>query len=309
MRIIFAGTPDFAVRTLNSLQNSKHKIVAVYCQPDRPCGRGKVLSSCAVKQYAQQHNLKIFQPQNITNEDTLKQLIQHNADIIIVVAYGQILSKSIINQTKYGCLNIHGSLLPRWRGAAPIQRAIIAGDKKTGISIIKINEKLDSGDILFKKQCAINTNDNYEHIHNKLAQMGADTINKVIDNLENIKPIKQKENLVTYAKKINKEEIWINWNNSAFDIERMINAFNPRPIAKCRAQSLQFNNKSLGILKAKASKYYHNKNSGEVYDVDKNSCYIATGNGLLELQIVQLEGKKAVNIKDFNNAYTLQKLS
>lgn len=309
MQIIFAGTPDFAVKTLDALHNSKHQIVAVYCQPDKPSGRGKILSSCAVKKYAQKHNLAIFQPQYLTDEKIHKQLQNHNADIMIVVAYGHILPKNIINQPKYGCLNIHASLLPRWRGAAPIQRAIIAGDKKTGISIIKINEKLDSGDILLKVDYTLNLNDTYATVHNKLAEIGANNINTVIDNLENIKPSKQKQDLATYAKKITKEDTWINWNDSAINIERMINAFNPKPIAKCKIQTLKFNNKNFGILKAKATKKQHNKNPGEVYDIDKNSCYIATGNGLLELQIVQLEGKKAITIKDFNNAYTLQKLS
>lgn len=309
MQIIFAGTPNFAVETLHSLYNSKNEIVAVYCQPDKPRGRGKKISACPVKVYAKENNLNVFQPTDLSDKKVYEQLKEHNADIMVVVAYGKILPKNIIHQPKYGCLNIHASLLPRWRGASPIQSAILSGDKKTGISIIKISEELDAGDVLLQLECDINANDNYSILHDKLAKLGADNINNVINNIANIKPIKQQQSLVSYAKKISKNDAWINWNDSAINIQKMINAFNPKPIAKCKAKAKQFNNKNLGILKAKVSKKINKNKPGEVNYIDKNSCYVATGDGLLELEIIQLEGKKPSNIKDFNNAYNLQKLS
>ena len=309
MQIIFAGTPYFSVTVLAAIHNSNHEIVAVYCQPDRARDRGKIISPCAVKIYAKENNLPVFQPQNFLDADVQNKLFQHNADIMVVVAYGQILPKAALEIPKFGCLNIHASILPRWRGAAPIQRAILAGDKETGVAIMQMNEKLDAGDILLQTKCSIFDNDTAQSLHDKLSKIGAQDIVKALDNLNNLTPSIQQENAITYAKKLSKQEAWIDWSKSATEIERMIRAFIPYPIAQCHAQSLQFENKTLRILAAEVIKSIHNSKPGEIISLDKGLCEVATGKGSLKLKSVQLSGKKIVSIRDFNNAYSLQKLS
>jgi len=309
LKIIFAGTPDFSVKTLDALNNSEHEIVAVYCQPDRPKGRGKVMSACPVKVYAQEHNLPTFQPQNFHDSETQIELADHNVDTMVVVAYGQILPKAVLDTPKLGCLNIHASLLPRWRGAAPIQRAILAGDNETGVAIMQMNEGLDTGDVLLEKKCTILPTDTAESLHDKLAIIGAQSILEALNNLADLTPVPQESDGITYAQKLNKKEAWIDWSQSAVEIGRMIRAFNPYPIAQCQAQSLQFEDKTLRILEAAVVESNHNKKPGEVINLEKGLCEVATGKGSLLLKSVQLSGKKATLIKDFNNAYSLQKLS
>lgn len=309
MKIIFAGTPDFSVETLDTLNKFKHEIVAVYCQPDRPKGRGKVMSACPVKVYAQEHNLPVFQPKSFHDVETQAELSEHNADVMVVVAYGQILPKTALDTPKFGCLNIHASLLPRWRGAAPIQRAILAGDSETGVAIMQMNEGLDTGDVLLEKKCVILPTDTAESLHDKLAIIGAQSILEALNNLADLTPVPQETNGVTYAQKLNKQESWINWSQGAIEIDRMIRAFNPYPIAQCKAQSLQFEDKTLRILEAEIVESNHNKKPGEVINLEKGLCEVATGKGSLLLKRVQLSGKKVATIKDFNNAYSLQKLS
>ena len=192
----------------------------------------------------------------------------------------------------------------------PPRTYVITNQGKVEIGLLEELIKFcESKDILFKLECDINANDNYATLHNKLAKMGAENINYIINNIANIKPRKQQQSLVSYAKKIHKNDAWINWNDSAINIQKMISAFNPKPIAKCKAKAIQFNDKNLGILEAKISKQKKNNSPGEVQYIDKENCYIATGDGVLALKIIQLEGKKPTNIKDFNNAYNLQKLS
>jgi len=309
MQIVFAGTPDFSVETLDALNKSEHKIVAVYCQPDRPKGRGKVLSACPVKIYAQEHQLPVIQPQNFHGEVTQAELASLSADVMVVVAYGQILPQTVLNTPKFGCLNIHASLLPRWRGAAPIQRAILAGDKQTGVGIMQMNEGLDMGDILLEKRCDIETDDTAQTLHDKLAILGAKSILVALDNLRDLTPTPQKTESVTYASKLVKEEAWIDWNQSAVEINRQIRAFNPYPIAQTNASSDKFENKVLRILSANVLTETNNNAPGEVIKCKKGECLVATGGGILSLNTVQLAGKKPVNIKDFTNAYTLTKLN
>ncbi|MDC9715137.1 MAG: methionyl-tRNA formyltransferase, partial [Gammaproteobacteria bacterium] len=232
-----------------------------------------------------------------------------SADIMIVVAYGQLLPKSILNTPKYGCLNIHASLLPRWRGAAPIQRAILAGDKTTGVSIMQMDEGLDTGNILLEKTCDISDTDTAQTLHNKLATLSANAIIETLENFEHLSPTKQNEEGTTYAKKLKKDEAWIDWNQSAEQINRQIRAFNPYPIAQTNATSNKFESKVLRILSASiVEKTYHEKPGEVIQSSTKGACYIATGNGVLSLEQVQLSGKKVANIKDFSNAYQLQKL-
>ena len=308
MRIIFAGTPDFAVPALSKIHNSNHQVVAVYCQPDRPKGRGKVLTSCAVKNFALENNLDVIQPENFSNEQNLKKLGSLEPDLIIVAAYGQILSKEVLNLPKFGCLNIHASLLPRWRGAAPIERAILSGDKETGISIMQMNEGLDTGDILLSRKQNIANSETAGSLTESLSIMGADLIMETIEQLPELDARTQDHTKANYAKKILKNESRIDWNQSAENINQMIRAFNPRPIAQSNADAIEFKDKALRIIEAEVILSQSSKPPGTVIEQNKQVCHIATGYGILSLKRVQLAGKNIVSIKDFNNAYQLTKL-
>ena len=306
MRIVFAGTPKFAVESLSVLHSADHEIVAVYCQPDRPKGRGKILGSCAVKQYAEDNNLLVIQPENFN--DNQNQLAMLEPDIMVVVAYGQILPESVLTIPKYGCLNIHASLLPRWRGAAPIERAILEGDSVTGIAIIQMSKDLDTGDILLEKKYKISPTDTAQMLHDKLAGVGAHALIEVLDNIHTIEPKPQNKEGITYAQKLTKNEAWIDWSKSAVEINQKIRAFNLYPVAQTNATSDKFTNKVLRILSAKVVNEITSKSPGHVTTRTKDKCQIATGNGLLQLERVQLAGKRAIDIKDFANAYRLNKL-
>ncbi len=232
LRIIFAGTPDFAARHLQALIQSEHQIVGVYSQPDRPAGRGKKLKASEVKELALEHNLPVFQPQSLKNDEALAELTSLNADIMIVVAYGLILPKAILEAPRLGCLNVHGSILPRWRGAAPIQRAIWAGDEQTGVTIMQMDEGLDTGDMLHISRCAISTTETSASLYTKLAELGPEALIETINKLANgeITPEPQNNELANYAKKLSKEEANIDWSMSALQIERNIRSFNPWPV-------------------------------------------------------------------------------
>ncbi|MDC0407469.1 methionyl-tRNA formyltransferase [Candidatus Thioglobus sp.] len=309
MKVIFAGTPDFSVGVLEALITAGHEIKGVYCQPDRPKGRGRVLTACPVKEKALEHNLEVFQPESLKDESTQQTLASLNADVMVVVAYGQLLPKVVLESPKYGCLNIHASLLPRWRGAAPIQRAIISGDKQTGIGIMQMNEGLDTGDILLERVCDITDDETAHSLHDKLADLGAQGIVEALDNINQLTPTVQDEAGITYAKKLTKEEAWIDWSKSAVQINQQIRAFNPYPIAQTHAKSDKFDSKVLRILSVDIIDFPHTKKAGEVVELSKGICYVATGDGVLSLKQVQLAGKNVVSIKDFNNAYQLESLS
>ncbi len=254
MRIVFAGTPKFAVKSLSVLNQSEHEVVAVYCQPDRPKGRGKVLTACPVKIFAEKNNLLVIQPEDLKDKQNQKQLTLLNPDIMVVVAYGQILPKAVLQIPKLGCLNIHASLLPRWRGAAPIERAILEGDRETGISIMKMNEELDTGDILLEKKCTISNHETAQTLHDTLSNIGANAILETLNMLPTLKAIPQQNNDATYAEKVTKDEAQIDWHQSAEQISRVIRAFNPRPIAYTNALAKQFENRVLRIIEAEVVK-------------------------------------------------------
>jgi len=214
MKIIFAGTPEFSVSTLEALIDAGHEIVGVYCQPDRPKGRGRILTACPVKEKALELDLTVYQPESLRDSNAQKTLKNLESDVMVVVAYGQLLPKEILETPKYGCMNIHASLLPRWRGAAPIQRAILAGDKQTGVGIMQMNEGLDTGDVLLEKICNISDTDTAQTLHNKLATLGADAIVEALENIDNLVSKTQDKSGITYAKKLSKEEAWIDWTQS-----------------------------------------------------------------------------------------------
>lgn len=309
MRIVFSGTPKFAVKSLSVLNQSEHEVVAVYCQPDRPKGRGKVLTACPVKIFAEENNLLVIQPEDLKDKQSQTQLALLNPDIMVVAAYGQILPKDVLQIPKLGCLNIHASLLPRWRGAAPIERAILEGDKETGISIMKMNEGLDTGDILFEKKCTISNRETAQTLHDTLSNIGANAILETLNMLPTLKARPQQNNDATYAEKVTKDEAQIDWHQSAEQISRAIRAFNPRPIAYTNAMAKQFKNRVLRIIEAEVVNRQTANSPGEVIEYDKDVCYVATSSGVINLKKVQLSGKKEVSIKDFNNAYQLIKLN
>ena len=309
MRIVFAGTPKFAVKSLSVLNQSEHEVVAVYCQPDRPNGRGKVLTACPVKIFSEENNLLVIQPEDFKDKQSQTQLALLNPDVMVVAAYGQILPKAVLEIPKLGCLNIHASLLPRWRGAAPIERAILEGDRETGISIMKMNEGLDTGDILLEKKCTISNHETAETLHDTLSNIGAKAILKTLNMLPTLKARPQQNNDATYAEKVTKDEAQIDWHQSAEQISRVIRAFNPRPIAYTNALAKQFKNKVLRIIEVEVVKRQTTNSPGEIIKYDKDVCYVATSSGVINLKKVQLSGKKEVSIKDFNNAYQLIKLN
>ena len=309
MRIIFAGTPDFAVAALSKINSSKHQVVAVYCQPDRPKGRGKILTSCAVKNYALENELEVIQPEDFSNEQNLKKITLLEPDLIVVAAYGQLLSKQVLELPKFGCINIHASLLPRWRGAAPIERSIQSGDSETGISIMKMNEGLDTGDVLLTKKNLISNFETSGSLSASLSITGAELIVEAIDRLPELDAKIQEHSKATYAKKILKAEAQIDWNQSAKNINQLIRAFNPRPIAQSNAEAIEFKEKVIKIIEAEVILDETSGPPGSVIKQDKKVCQIATGDGILSLKRVQLSGKNVVSIKDFNNAFKLIKLS
>ncbi len=308
MQVIFAGTPEFSVGILDAISNAGHEIKGVYTQPDRPKGRGRVLTPCPVKERALELGLPVFQPESLKNKEAQSQLNNLQADVMVVVAYGQLLPIEVLETPKYGCLNIHASLLPRWRGAAPIQRAIISGDKQTGVGIMQMNEGLDTGDILLEKTCDILDTDTAQSLHNKLSALGELAIVKALNSVDELIPAAQDENGITYAKKLTKDEAWIDWSKSAIKINQQIRAFNPYPIAQANASSDKFDSKVLRILSATVMEKTYNTQPGEIVEYGKGTCIVATTSGSLSLQTVQLAGKKITNIKDFTNAYKLTNL-
>ena len=309
MRIVFAGTPKFAVESLSNLHNSNHEILAVYCQPDRPKGRGKVLSACPVKLYAEENNLLVIQPEDFSELQNQERFALLKPDVMVVAAYGQILPKNTLQTPRLGCLNIHASLLPRWRGAAPIERAILAGDKETGISIMQMNEGLDTGNVLLEKKCTISNHETAQTLHDTLSNIGANAILETLNMLPTLKAKSQQNNDATYAEKVTKDEAQIDWHQSAEQISRVIRAFNPRPISYTNAMAIQFKNRVLRIIEAEVVNRQTTNFPGEVIKYDKDVCYVATSSGVINLKKVQLSGKKEVSIKDFNNAYQLIKLN
>ncbi len=302
MKIIFAGTPDFAVPALQMLIDSEHEICAVYTQPDRPAGRGRKLTPSPVKTLALKSGLSVFQPENFKQNDALEQLQSFDADIMVVVAYGLILPQTVLDSPKNGCLNIHGSLLPRWRGAAPIHRALMAGDKETGVTIMQVIKKLDAGDMLHKEYCPISESDTSSDLYDKLATLGAIGLEKVLLQVENnqLQPEVQDEKLVNYAKKLEKYESLLDWTQSTEVLDRKIRGLNSWPVAQTRYQG-----KNLRIWAAQIMKGCEQKlEAGCVFSEGKQML-VGTGDGVLRLQEVQLPGGKRLSIQSFLNAHNV----
>ncbi|MDH5727536.1 MAG: methionyl-tRNA formyltransferase [Gammaproteobacteria bacterium] len=303
MRLIFAGTPEFAAQALTALINSEHEIIAVYTQPDRPAGRGRKLTASPVKQTALAANIPVYQPESLKSETAQAELRALEPEAIVVAAYGLLLPKAVLDIPPLGCLNIHASLLPRWRGAAPIQRAILAGDTQTGITIMQMDVGLDTGEMLYKLSCDINCDSNAATLHNQLATLGAQAIVYSLNHLDELQQHaeKQDEPLATYAKKLQKSEANIDWQASAKHISRQVNAFNPWPVA----QTL-FGDKVLRIWQAQVLDETSKHVPGYVIRATKLGVDVATGDGVLRLLSLQLPGGKAQGAAQFIHAHSLE---
>lgn len=298
LNIVFAGTPDFAAGHLQALIDSRHNVVGVYSQPDRPAGRGKKLQPSPVKQLALEHNIPVFQPLNFKQEGSIAELESLNADIMIVVAYGLLLPLAVLEAPKMGCLNVHASILPRWRGAAPIQRAIQAGDTETGITIMQMDVGLDTGDMLSKTLLDIHADETGGSLHDRLLEKGPTALLQTLTLLQAGEAIaeKQDDSLANYAHKLTKEEALIDWCLPAKDIELSVRAFNPFPCA-----FTLLGDQRIKVWQAIALDETTNLLPGTIARVSNEGVDVATGAGMIRLLNIQLIGKKAMTVRDFIN--------
>ena len=299
MKIIFAGTPDFAVPALQMLIDSKHEVCAVYTQPDRPAGRGRKLTPSPTKVLALSAGIPVFQPETLKTAEDVEQLASLDADLMVVVAYGLMLSQVVLDTPKMGCINIHGSLLPRWRGAAPIHRAVMAGDEKTGVTIMRVIKKLDAGDMLHKELCDIEPQHTSSDLHDKLSVLGAVGLEKVLTQIEDNTVVAeiQDESLMTYAAKLEKSEAILDWSLSAQVLDRQVRGLNSWPVA----QTL-YNGKVLRVWMAAIAEEHDDLPCGTV-SVQGKKLIVSTGEGALSLLEIQLPGGKRMDVQSFLNAH------
>lgn len=284
---------------LLALLGSKHRVLAVYTQPDRPAGRGQQVAMSAVKQCAVPHGIPVEQPASLRDPAAIEKLARWRADVMVVVAYGLILPAAVLALPRLGCINIHASLLPRWRGAAPIQRAILAGDSHSGVAIMRMAEGLDTGPVLLERRIALAARETGGSLHDRLAAEGANALLEALDGVAegSITPREQPVEGATYAAKISKQEARIDWAHSAVEIDRQVRAFNPWPIAETRLNSQQ-----LRVWDAAVEGGATTAAPGTVLGADASGIKVATGAGILNLTRVQLAGRKAVTAAQFNNA-------
>jgi len=301
LRLIFAGTPEFAAVALDALLKAGHKVVAVYTQPDRPAGRGRKLRPSPVKALALQHDIPVFQPSSLKTDEAQQQLAAHKADLMVVAAYGLLLPKAVLDTPRLGCLNIHASLLPRWRGAAPIQRAILAGDEQTGITIMQMDEGLDTGAMLYKLSCPIHASETAGQLHDRLAELGSQALlHTLAQGPENMMTEKQDEAMASYAKKLDKAEAVIDWSQAATHIDLQVRAFNPWPVAQTRLHG-----KVLRIWQAQPrhANAAADAEPGTVMNCSKDGIDVACGQGTLSLLQLQLPGGKPLDITALLNGH------
>lgn len=299
LNIIFAGTPDFAARHLQALIDSHHNVIAVYTQPDRPAGRGKKLTASPVKELAVSHDIPVYQPGSLRKEPAQQALAALNADIMVVVAYGLILPKVVLDTPRLGCINVHGSILPRWRGAAPIQRALWAGDKETGVTIMQMDVGLDTGDMLLKTYLPIEDEDTSASLYEKLALQGPGALLQALEGLANgtLAAEKQDETLANYAEKLSKEEARLDWTKSATQLWQEVRAFNPWPVSYFEHQG-----NTIKVWQTQVSTASSTAAPGTIISASKKGIDVATGDGVLTLLSMQLPGKKPLSVADILNA-------
>lgn len=297
LRIVFAGTPDFAAQQLRTLLASEHQLVAVYTQPDRPAGRGKKLAASPVKQLAAEHGIPVYQPPTLKTAEAQAQLAGLNADIMVVVAYGLLLPQAVLDLPRLGCINIHASLLPRWRGAAPIQRAIEAGDTVSGITIMQMDVGLDTGDMLVKAECPILPDDTAGALHDRLAELAGPATLEALRQLHSAQaqPEPQDDRQSTYAAKISKAEAALDWRRPAQELARQVRAFNPFPIAFMRADDQEA---PIRVWAAEALDADPSEPPARVLAIAPTGLDITCGEGVLRITSLQLPGKKPLPVAD-----------
>lgn len=301
LKVIFAGTPEFAAVALQALLDSRHQVIAAYTQPDRPAGRGRKLTASPVKLLAQSHGIPVYQPERLKGEAEQQQLRDLGADVMVVVAYGLILPKAVLDTPRLGCINIHASLLPRWRGAAPIQRAILAGDEESGVTIMQMDVGLDTGAMLVIESTPISRDDTTTTLHDRLAEIGARTVITALDQLQSgsAKPIAQDERQTCYAHKLSKEEALLDWSRPAIELERQVRAFNPWPVAQT-----YYEGEVVRIWQARAldGVSANGATPGSIIAATKEGIDIATGDGVLRVEQAQLPGGRPLAAVDLLNA-------
>ena len=303
MNIVFMGTPDFAVESLKELIKN-HNVLAVISQPDKPKGRGKKLVNTPVRQFALDNGIeKIYQPEKIKDEEIIKQLESLNADLFVVVAYGQILSEKVLNIPKYGCINVHGSLLPKYRGAAPIQWSIINGEEKTGVTIMYMEKGLDSGDMILKEEIDIDKKETYKTLHDKMSIVGARALIKAIEFIETgkVDAKKQDHSQATYAPMITKEMGHINWDNTSKDIINLIRGINPMPMAYTIYKDEIFK-----VSEAEEVLGYDGK-IGEIVSIEKEGFVVKTKDTSVIIKEMQAKGGKRMKTSDYLRGHSIEK--
>ncbi|WP_099468557.1 methionyl-tRNA formyltransferase [Konateibacter massiliensis] len=303
MRVVFMGTPEFSVGTLESLIEAGHEVVAVVTQPDKPKGRGKAVSFSAVKEAAQKHNIAVYQPVKVRVPEFVSVLKELNPEVIVVVAFGQILTKEILEMPKYGCVNVHASLLPKYRGAAPIQWAVIDGEKESGVTTMRMDAGIDTGDMIMKTIVPLTEEETGGSLHDKLMTAGASLCVETLRKLEEGSAVfeKQDDSLSNYAKMLHKSTGDIDWNMPAAEIERLIRGLNPWPSAYTILK-----NKTLKIWEAEVIEEESKYEVGSIAELAKDYLYIQTGKGLLSILELQLEGKKRMSVDEFLRGVQLE---
>jgi len=300
LRIAFAGTPQFALPALRALLKSTHQVVGVLTQPDRPAGRGQNLRASPVKLLAAEHRLPLAQPLTLKTPEGRAELAQWAPDVLVVVAYGLILPQAALDLPRLGCLNIHGSLLPRWRGAAPIQRAILAGDAETGVTIMQLDAGLDTGPMLLERSRSIGLHDTAGDLHDALAELGAAALIEALDGLAagTLRPRAQPAAGASHAPKIEKSEAALDWSASAIQLDRQVRAFNPWPVAET-----SFGNETLRVLRARvADPGGIHAEPGTLLGLADDGLRVACGEGVLAIGELQRAGKRPISARDFANA-------
>ena len=303
LKITYAGTPEFAVPALESLLESGHQVLAVYTQPDRPAGRGRKLQSSPVKSCAFRHDLAVFQPESFTGPSELERLAGFQADLMVVAAYGLLLPESVLNTPRLGCINIHASLLPRWRGAAPVQRAILAGDNETGITIMQMDKGLDTGDMLASAGLSIEPNWTAADLLDQLQTLGADLLIDTLGRLETgeLEARQQDNSRATYANKLSKQEARIDWNQDAEAIQRQVRAYVPWPVSYTQLQG-----DNLRIWGASIDDTHGSTGSGEVIDHNQDGLFVSCMDSVLKITELQFAGKKRCRAAEVSNSRNLK---
>ena len=303
MRIVFMGTPDFSVGTLEALIEAGHEVVLAVTQPDKPKGRGKEVQFSPVKETALAHGIPVFQPRRVRDPECVEELGKYRADVMVVIAFGQILPKEILEMTPYGCINVHASLLPKYRGAAPIQWAVIDGEPVSGVTTMQMDEGLDTGDMLLKTEVALDEKETGGSLHDKLASAGAKLCVRTLKELEagRLVPEKQGESPTAYARMLDKKLGALDWTRSACSIERLVRGLNPWPSAYT-----DWNGKTMKIWEADVTEAESGQTPGTVVAVQKNSFSVQTGKGQLVVKALQIPGKKRMDTGAFLRGYTLE---